>query len=801
MLKHLFITAIRNLSKRRFFSLINIAGLSIGIATFLILMNYVDYEFSYDDYLPEVENIYRIDYYEFQGNEPVIKNARTHTGLSSFLKENIPEVKYVAKAYNENCLLFNDKAKGHQKGVWADSTFFNVFEVNLLEGERNKALVAPYSMAISKSLANVYFGKENPIGKRINFNEHIPFTVTAVFDDVPDNAAVKFNFVISWSTLELLLWAGPKKGDFTSPWTYTYVKLQPQTDVNKLNASLEKIATDNVVSLRQKNLKGKYSLRPLKEIHFTKGMAGEQEPGRSKALLYALICVAIFILIAAWINYLNLSLAQTFQRAEEIMVRKVYGASIATISSQFIMEALIINTVALLAGIGTYFFFVQILSGYLSASFYKSQELNLNSIGYFACITLVTIVAAIFPARMVARYKPAFILKRQYNVGSNKNLLRNGLVVFQLLLAIFTIGCTIIANRQITFMQSFDLGFNTSQTISLMGPASRNIDSLRYQRFLAFRNELLANNNFLAGTASMNIPGEELRYHDESIRLSGSNNEKKQTFWISTTDDGYLKTFSLKLLAGRNIEEKDKGKNCLINLSAAKAFGFKTAVQAINAEFVTSDNKKIRVAGVIQDYHQESLKKKVEPVLFYFGHPYEFGYYTFRVNSANREAALNFMQQAWKKHYPDDPFSFYFMDNFFARQYEDDELFGKLLTLFSAMAVIVASLGLLGLASLTVLKRTKEIGVRKVVGASVLRILLLLSKDYIRLVLIAFLIVLPIFYYAIDEWLKVFSYRIELQFWMFIMPGIIVTTIAWCIISLQSLKAARTNPVKSLRTE
>ncbi len=766
-------------------------------------MNYVTYEFSYDSYLPNAESVYRVDYFESQANEVVVKSARTHTGLSTFLQENMPEAEHVAKMYNENCLLFNQKAKGYQKGAWVDSSFLNVFELKLLSGNREKALSAPNMMAISQSLAKVYFGEADPIGKSIYLNEHIPFVITAVFADLPDNTAVKFDFLISWSTLEEILYDGPQRGDFRNPWVFTYVKLNSNVkDMAKVEAQLEKIAADNVPDLREKNLKGFYKLRPVREIHFAKGMTGEPIPGRDKAILYALICVAFFILVAAWINYINLSLAQAFQRAEEIMVRKVYGAKVSHIINQFIVEALIISLVTALAGLGLYFLFVNWLSGYLSATFYITQGMNYRWLWYLILIIALSVASAIFPARLIARYNPAFILKRQYRLRESKSLIKNGLVVFQMLLSIFTIGCTIIANMQINYMQSFDVGFNTSHTISLVGPASKNTDSLRYQRFLAFRDEILKSSAFVAGTASMNIPGEELRFHDESIRLVGSQNDKKRTFWTSNTDDGYLKTFGLKLLAGRNINENDKhDRNCMINATAAKALGFQNPEDAVNAQFLNRHNKKRTIVGVIQDFHHESLRKNVEPVVFYFDHPFEFGYYTFKTGSANRASTLKHLERVWKKHYPDDPFVYYFMDSFFNKQYQEDVVFSKLLKLFSIMSIIVASLGLLGLASLTVVKRTKEIGIRKVVGASVPRILMLLSKEYIQLVLISFAIILPVFYYAATQWLQIFSYRITLEWWMFILPGTIVLVIACLVVSGQALKAAITNPVRSLRTE
>ncbi|MDB5013140.1 MAG: transporter permease, partial [Daejeonella sp.] len=465
MLKHYFITVYRNLLKRKLFTLINLVGLSVGMATFLVLISYVTYEFSYDTYLSDSKQIYRVDYYEYQHGETVLKNSRSHTGLSTYLKQNFPEVNYVAKAYNEECLLFNDRAKAHQKGIWVDSTFLNVFKVKLLEGSRDKALTAPFSMAISKSLANTYFGKQSPIGKVLYFNEHVPFMISAVFEDVPANSSVKFNFLVSMTTLFKLVPDMKPEGDFGGPWVFTYVVLNKNvTDVTKLNASLKTIANENISSLKQRNLTGEYRLRPVSEIHFSQDMTGELEPGKTKVLLHALISVAIFILLAAWINYINLSMAQSFQRAEEIMVRKVYGASVFNISSQFLAEAAIISVVAAFSGFTFYRLLVNFLSVYLSADFAQTQQYHSNSIWFVLAIIIITMLSAMFPAKVIAKYNPAFILKKQYNNGSNKNLLRNGLVIFQLFLSIFTIGCTIVAYKQINYMRHFDTGFDEGQT-------------------------------------------------------------------------------------------------------------------------------------------------------------------------------------------------------------------------------------------------------------------------------------------------------------------------------------------------
>jgi putative ABC transport system permease protein len=312
---------------------------------------------------------------------------------------------------------------------------------------------------------------------------------------------------------------------------------------------------------------------------------------------------------------------------------------------------------------------------------------------------------------------------------------------------------------------------------------------------------VLTDNRFIAGTASMTIPGEELRFHDESIRITNTANEKKQSYWISQIDEGYMETYGLKLLAGRNLKESDRESGALINETAARALGFTTPEQAVNAEYLSGANKRTRIIGVVKDFHYESLRKTVEPVIFQFQHPGEFGYYTLRVKTKNTKDALAYLENIWKKHYPDDPFEYHFMDTFFAKQYEGEKLFGNLLRLFSIMSVIIAVLGIMGLSSLSIVKRTKEIGIRKVLGGSALRVSMFLSKDYIRLTLVAFTIALPLFFYLMKQWLQIFSYKIQLSWLLFVFPGIVVFGLVWLIVSLQSLRAALANPVKSLRSE
>jgi putative ABC transport system permease protein len=432
----------------------------------------------------------------------------------------------------------------------------------------------------------------------------------------------------------------------------------------------------------------------------------------------------------------------------------------------------------------------------------KFQEINFATwmiylIGFVGGTTLI----AFYPANFISKYKPALILNNKLGSGKGKSgMLRHGLMIFQLFLAVSIVGITFIAERQIAFMREFDSGFNTKQTISLRAPASTNSDSLRYTRYTSFRSEVLQQSTFKSGTASMNIPGEEIRFHDEGVHAVGSKNEKKQSFWIMWIDEGYQETFDMNLLAGRNFNQKESGPGCMINESAAIALGFKTPADAVNTTILTGDQKPYTILGVWKDYHHESVRKAVDPIIFFHHHPHEYGYYSFQVNSREGNY-LETIKKIWDKHYPNDQFIYYFMDQFFEDQYRADEIFGKLLKLFSAISIAVASLGLFGMASLAMVKRTKEIAVRKVLGASVLNILMMLSKSYLIFIAISCAFAFPLMYYLGSQWLGGFVYKIDIRWWMILLPGLLVLIATLVTITGQSVRAAMANPAKSLKDQ
>ncbi|HEX5171081.1 MAG TPA: ABC transporter permease, partial [Cyclobacteriaceae bacterium] len=346
MLKHYWNTALRNLLRNKLFTSINIVGLSISIAIFLALSGYVQYQFSYDKFYPDGDRIYRIDYYEYQEGQPVLQSARTHDRTALLVHEYVPQIEAVARVYNEKAYVFTEDIRiVDQDMLFADSSFFKVFDIDLISGSKETSLTPPKAVMISKSQAEVYFGKEDPMGKVLYFNEHLPFTVTGVFEDIPENSSIDFDFLLSWSTLSFYGWA-PREGSFRYPWTFTFIKLKENvTDIPAINKSLTALANEHNTSLEKRNHTSRQELRAYKNLHLSSGLSGEIKPGVNTTLLYALISLAVFIMVAAWINYINLSLARSLERADEIGVRKVFGATRFIISGQFLLEAFILSSI------------------------------------------------------------------------------------------------------------------------------------------------------------------------------------------------------------------------------------------------------------------------------------------------------------------------------------------------------------------------------------------------------------------------------------------------------------------------
>ncbi|HTF17267.1 MAG TPA: ABC transporter permease [Chryseolinea sp.] len=802
MLKHYWITAMRSLARNQRFVIINVIGLSLSIAVFLALNSYVQYHLGYDKFYANGDRIHRVDYFEYQDDQPVLESARTHDRTALLIHAYVPQVEAVTRVYNERAYIFTENVRiVDQDMLYVDSSFFKVFPVKMIAGDPDQALVPPKSVVISQSAATQYFGTDDPMGKTLYFNERLPFMVTGVFEDIPATSSIDYDFLLSWSTLSFYGWV-PRDGTFDSPWTFTYVRLNENAgEVAAIDQSLTRIANEHITTLKFKGHTARHVLRPYEQLHFLKPLTGEAKAPVSKVLPYTLVALSVFVLMAAWMNYINLSLAQSLTRTGEMGVRRAFGASRAIISGQFLVEAMLLAGLTFLLGATTYALLTGPYNTWLfdGVSFAKPEPLT-----WMACalvFVLATALVSFYPCYFITRFKAVAMLKNKLGEGKgHAHTLQRALMIFQLFLAVSVVGVTYIAKQQINFMRDMDAGFNSGQTISLRGPASTNSDSLRYVRYASFRNEVLQLPQFVSGASAFNIPGQEIRFHDEALQAIGSDNLKKQSFAVMWIDEGFLPTFDMQLVGGRNFALREPGASCILNETAALALGFKSPADAVSTTLIGEGKVQYTVVGVWKDYHHESVHKPITPVMFIFRHPFEYGYVSFKLASSQGDFMTK-LEDIWKKHYPNDTFTCYFMSSFYEDQYASDRLFAKLLGIFGVISVAIAGLGLLGMASLSMVKRTKEIGVRKVLGASVGNILLMLAKEYVLLIGISSLLAFPLIWYATAKWMEGFSYRVNLNWWMVVVPGLVVMIVSLIAISGQAIRAALSNPIQVLRDQ
>ncbi len=581
---------------------------------------------------------------------------------------------------------------------------------------------------------------------------------------------------------------------------YTYVKLRPNTDHAAFAAKLPAF-TDKYINSKPNVIKANFRnetlLQPLTAIHLWSNINQEAEPngdGKAVGLLFA---VALFILAIAWVNYINLSTARAVERAREVGVRKVSGATRSQLMRQFLTESLLLNSTALALALGIVWSAAPAFSNFLGKdipfSLFSGSLLG-AMLGIFAAGTLLS---GFYPALVLSGFRPVNILKGAFKSSPRGVTLRQGLIVGQFAVSVAMLIGVLVVTRQVGFMRSQNPGFDRSQTLVLEGPGTL-ADSTYRNVFAGFRNEVLQIPGVQNIAGSSSVPGDEI-YWTSGFRRLKSDSEQFNTLYILGTDAGFASAYDLKFAAGRNFEITDK-KAAILNESAARLLGFASPEQALGEQISRGRRDTMTVCGVVRDFHHLGLQKAVDPMCLRYNAETR-NYYSLKIGGGNLPGTLAGVEALWKRHFPADPYSYFFLDEFFDSQYKADVLFGKVFGLFTLLAVFIACLGLFGLASYTVLQRTKEIGIRKVLGANVAGITGLLAKDFLKLVALAILISVPVAWYFMDRWLSGFAYRIDIQWWMAAAAGALALGIAFITVSLQSVKAALANPVQSLRSE
>jgi putative ABC transport system permease protein len=822
MLRNLFITAIRSLLKNKFFSLINIFGLSIGMAVFLLIAQYTRFEESYENFVPGKENIYRVKLETFNKNERILNSAENYPGVGPALKNDIPEVVRFARLYNmgykNNVIITNKEAKPdpiafkQKRFLYADSSFLPMMGYEMVKGNAAAALVEPYTTVISETYAKLYFKNEDPIGKTLllqdDDNNYESAKVTGVFKDLPENTHMKFDVLYSYQTLYTRYAQAPQR--YFTGWgrkdMYVFVQLRPGTDPAKVEARfpalVKKYKPEQQSQAAQKDV---ISLQPLADIHLKSDLAEEVEANGNERIVFFMALIGIFVLVIAWINYVNLSTARALERAKEVGIRKVVGAIKTQLINQFLVESAFVNLISVLLAWGIAFLSLRYFNTLSGQSLTFSYLVQPWFLMLLAALWLVsTLLSGFYPAIVLSSFKPVTVLKGKLKSNVRGIVLRKGLVVMQFMASIALIAGTMIVYRQLNYMMSTDIGLNIDQVMVIDRPGIQDTSSsVQRSSIDVFRNDLKQFPGIVSVTSSLTVPGKQ-REFKLLLKNRKANSSDSAIVRVNVVDYDFVDVFKMKVLAGRNFSRnfpRDMDTGCIITESASKLLGFKSPADAINQPVSLPQFRYNGVVvGVLNDYHQVSLKKPLEPTFFF---PDEYGgeVYSIRLNTSNLSQAVDHVQKSWRKAFAGNPFEYYFLDDFFNRQYANEKKFGKLFTVFAMLAIFIGCLGLFGLSAYTASQRIKEIGIRKVLGASVSDITTMLSRDFIKLVAIAILIATPVAWFVMNNWLQEFAYRTTISWWIFAVAGLAALLIALITVSFQAIKAALANPVKSLRTE
>lgn len=821
MVKNYLKVALRSILKNKIFSIINILGLALGAASFLLIVHYVSFEKSFDRFVKNPETLYRVTLKQYLNNELMISSAENYPGVGPAMVSDIPGVQSYARLYNmgykNNIVITYEDAPGEpvkfkqRKFLYADSAFLPMFGYEMIKGDASMALAAPNTAVISQKYAKMYFGDEEPIGKMLrlkddDFNNEL-CKVTGVFKDIPPNTHLKFDILFSYKTLYSRGdWA---PGRYNESWQrkdmYTYVRLSEKASANEIEAKLPALFDKYSPDLAERNRRDELSLQPVTSIHLHSDLAEEPETNGEAENVFAMLLIAGFIIVIAWVNYINLSTAKAMERANEVGVRKAMGAFKKQLTGQFIMESAIINLVSVLLSVGLVILALPLFNSISGLSFEVIDFITpFMGIVLVALWLIGTLLSGLYPAFILSSFQPTEVLKGKLKSKGKGIMLRKGLVIFQFIASVGLIAGTLIIYNQLHFMLNKDIGMNVDQVLVVERPGIAPRDRQEFRSAVdVFRNEVNKDNNVKSVATSVTIPGKKREYK-VGVKPYGTNDEKAVTLRVNSMDYNFVDVFEMNVLAGRVFSEEhtsDADTAVVLTKSAAVDLGFENPEEAIGRTLTISAYQwNPIVIGVVNDYNQESLQKAKDPIIFYCS-IYGGEFYSMRLKTDELKNTIKHVENAWNTAFPGNPFNYFFLDDYFNRQYANEQRFGDLFGVFAALAIIVGCLGLFGLSAYTAQQRTKEIGIRKVLGSSEGQIFVLLSRGFVLLVFIAIIMAVPITYYFMDQWLNGFAYKEPIDFWVFVVAGLSVVAVSLITISFQTLKAMRVNPVESLRYE
>ena len=794
MIKNYLLLAFKNLGKQKVFSFINILGLTVGITCCLMIFLYIKHELSYDDFHSQGKNIYRVvRHADLNGSGTPDDIAWVSGPYSIALRNDYPrEIEKAVRVMPDNDLFtYNNIAFNEKKTYIADSDFFELFDFPLVKGNPATVLKDPKSIVLTESTAKKYFGNQDPIGKVLQMNKELQLKVTGIARDLPSNSHLDFDMVVPINNFKYF----DSLGNFPYNGLFVYVRLNPKTNPDQLISRFPQFMDKYMGKYyATSGFKMGLTMEPLRSIYFHPLQYDNVKHGNKKTV-YVFMSIAILILVIACINFMNLATARATDRSKEVGLRKVLGAVRGQLIGQFMLESILYATASAILAL----ILLQVLMpaynellGYKTASYWSDPW---TYVFIAAVILVIGVLAGIYPALLLSSLSPIESIKGKLRIGKNGAFFRKALVVFQFSISVLLIICITVITSQMNFVRNKDMGFNKEQTLLV------KIDNndLYNNRFL-FKHTILEDPSVV--NASM-MSGEPGGFHDTYTFEAEARPGQKMLLNTEFADFEFAKTLGIKVIAGRDFSPQfptDSTSSVLINQAAAEKLGY-TPEQAVGKwiKNVTRDSAHRIIVGVVKDFNFESLRDQVSPMVISTSQDWRT--FAIRIRPGHLQSTLDHIRKAYNIAVPGWPFEYSFLDEEFDKHYKDDVREGSILSIFSVIAIFVACLGLFGLASHTAVKRTKEIGVRKVLGSSVQNIVLLLSKDLLKPVLLGTLIAIPVGWLVMNKWLQGFAYRVEIQWWMFAASAFAAILIALATVSSQAIRAALSSPVKSLRTE
>ncbi|WP_339708027.1 ABC transporter permease [uncultured Kriegella sp.] len=827
MLKNHLKIALRFFLRNKLFTGINVLGLSIGITAFILLISYIAFEKSYDSFIPEVDNLYRVTLTTNLGGNGFATSATNHPMAGPAMLSDFPEVESYTRIADKpmgfsgtmNISYTNSngdeiKSDANDDHIYfADNAIIDLFDIQFIQGDPATALEEPITVILAEKIAHRFFGNEDPIDKMIEINDNFKLKVTGVFKDRPENTHLPMGMIVSYNIFG-------QDGDHANSWVwpefYNYVKLKPGTDPKVVEAKFPAFVKKYLGNIMNEHgFEAKLALQPVKDIHLKSHLLKEISPNNSEGTLYFLLIVAGFIIAIAMINFVNLSTAKSMERAKEVGLKKVVGAPRSVLIHQFLFESLIINFFAVIISFVLINLLIPSFNSLvgievLNFGMWGQWQVWLAMIGIFL---LGGILAGLYPAFVLSGFVPIEVLRGKFHKTSKGNTLQKTLVVAQFAISIALIAGTYIVYNQFSYMQNQDLGFDAEQNLVFSAPMYA--DSTTQLKVESFKRELIQNPKINSVALSDEIPGKPI-IQGNTIRQVHVRRELGVNANFVIVDQDFIKTYDIELLAGRDFVKEDattlytregavpSGHRVIINRSAAKNLGFSDPEAAIDQKMIFKYgpiDRTTEIIGVVEDHHQQSLQKGYDPIVFMHFADYTASFVTVNIAGNNIHETTAQIETKFKEFFPNDLYNFFFIDDYFNRQYKAESKFGIICLVFSVLAIFIAALGLFGLGSHMAMQKTKEISVRKVMGATVVQALAIIPRKLLGLVLLSGAIALPIIYFVTKNWLEKYAFKIDLSITMFLAPLLVVLVVAALSILSQSFKTAMVNPAESLRNE